>query len=359
MSINTRNQYKAPNNFKKNPLDYFRNKYSTIIAAVIAWALTISDANDAEAKWSRGWARWSYSIWKTYSQPSWNKWWASIFDFFKTTPKNTVQKPLPKAVPMVPNTNLRSWSWSKLFEWATKLWRDIDVFNLMIWGAYTIQAASITESTLEKVAIEQYSQVKQKAWNNLVNEADPRYMRLKFIYDKTIAQAKKYYPETKNWNWELSLIDSPTVNAWCMPWWKIAFYTWLIEKLNLTDDEIAFVMWHEVGHALKKHWLERVRWDLMRKWAIYLVWAKYQWVVSFWLIWNSLMTLNYSRENELEADDEWVNLSQKAWFNPRAWISLFGKFKQLKSWGWMPEILSTHPTDDRRRENVEKKLANK
>jgi hypothetical protein len=42
-------------------------------------------------------------------------------------------------------------------------------------------------------------------------------MRLKFIYDKTIAQAKKYYPETKNWNWELSLIDSPTVNAWCMP----------------------------------------------------------------------------------------------------------------------------------------------
>src|SRR5260221_6151141 len=82
----------------------------------------------------------------------------------------------------------------------------------------------------------------------------PRAENLRKITDRLIAQAVRFRPDSAKWNWEVQLINHPkTVNAFCMAGGKMAMYTGLIEKVKASDDEIAPVMWHEIGHALANH----------------------------------------------------------------------------------------------------------
>ena len=83
--------------------------------------------------------------------------------------------------------------------------------------------------------------------------------RVDKITARLVAQAILYRPDTANWDWQVAVIDDPkTLNAWCMAGGRMAIYTGIIQKLNLTDDEIAEVMGHEIAHALAKHTAERM-----------------------------------------------------------------------------------------------------
>ena len=83
--------------------------------------------------------------------------------------------------------------------------------------------------------------------------------RVDSITGRLIAQATRMRPETKNWDWHISIIDAPeTVNAWAMAGGKMALYTGLVEKLKATDDELAQVLGHEIAHALAKHSAEKM-----------------------------------------------------------------------------------------------------
>ena len=83
--------------------------------------------------------------------------------------------------------------------------------------------------------------------------------RVQAITDQLVEQAGIMRPATRNWQWEVKVIDDPEqVNAWCMAGGKMAVYTGLIQKLNITDDELAQVMGHEISHALANHTAERM-----------------------------------------------------------------------------------------------------
>src|SRR5947207_7780718 len=86
-----------------------------------------------------------------------------------------------------------------------------------------------------------------------------RAVKVREITDRLIAQAVRFRPDSANWKWEVQVINDPkTVNAFCMAGGKMAIYTGMWEKLKATDDEIANVMGHEIGHALASHTRERM-----------------------------------------------------------------------------------------------------
>src|SRR5687767_6212122 len=92
-----------------------------------------------------------------------------------------------------------------------------------------------------------------------IETGTPRAEKVREMTDRLIAQAVRFRPDSASWAWEVQVIDDPkVVNAFCMAGGKMAIYTGMWEKLKATDDEIAQVMGHEIGHALANHTQERM-----------------------------------------------------------------------------------------------------
>ena len=84
-------------------------------------------------------------------------------------------------------------------------------------------------------------------------------MRLRAIGKRVIPHTDALQPAgARKWKWEVNLIGSKQINAFCMPGGKIAFFTGILDQLKLTDDEVATVMGHEMAHALREHARERM-----------------------------------------------------------------------------------------------------
>ncbi|MDK6250392.1 M48 family metalloprotease, partial [Alloscardovia omnicolens] len=66
----------------------------------------------------------------------------------------------------------------------------------------------------------------------------------------------------QQFNWQINVIKSKELNAWAMPGGKMAFYTGLVDTLQLNDNEIAVVMGHEMAHALKEHGKAKVNFGM-------------------------------------------------------------------------------------------------
>jgi len=122
------------------------------------------------------------------------------------------------------------------------------------------QLMLVSESQAISASTEAYAQTLDPIRKQGKLNDDPALKaRIDRITARLVAQAIKYRPETESWDWQVAVIDDPkTLNAWCMAGGKMAIYTGIIQKLNLTDDEIAQVMGHEIGHALAKHTAERM-----------------------------------------------------------------------------------------------------
>ena len=170
--------------------------------------------------------------------------------------------------------------------------------------------------------------------------------RLRAISQRLIPHTFQWNRRAQGWRWEVNLIGSKQVNAFCMPGGKIAFYTGLLNQLKLTDDEAAMVMGHEMAHAVREH--ARARIAKSQGTSIGLS------VLSQVLglgqlgsmaadIGTQLLTLSFSREDEIDADLVGLEIAARGGFNPEASISLWEKMGQAGGGSGGPAFLSTHP----------------
>jgi len=180
--------------------------------------------------------------------------------------------------------------------------------------------------------------------------------RVDMITARLVAQAIKYRPETASWDWQVAVIDDPkTLNAWCMAGGRMAIYTGLIQKLNLTDDEIAQVMGHEIAHALAQHTRERMSEAMVEQAAISGAGAllgggaKGQAAAQAAAIATTVgVQLPHSRTQEAEADRIGIELAAKAGYDPRAAPKLWEKMMAATGDKGKSDWLSTHPASEKR-----------
>jgi len=184
-----------------------------------------------------------------------------------------------------------------------------------------------------------------------------RAERVREITNRLVAEAVRFRPDSANWNWDVRVIDEPkVVNAFCMAGGKMAIYTGFWVKLNATDDEIANVMGHEIGHALASHTRERMSVAMATGITVSLLaigtssrndsnaMARNE---SLYAVAAGLaITLPNSRESESEADQIGIELAARAGYDPRAAVSLWKKM--AAEGGGPPEFLSTHPAPENR-----------
>lgn len=216
---------------------------------------------------------------------------------------------------------------------------------------------------LEKSAAQQYLQLKQQAAEQgaLAPENHPQLIRLRDIAKRLLPFAPRFNSAASKWRWEVNLVGSKQLNAFCMPGGKIAFYTGLVDGLKLTDDEIAIVMGHEIAHALREHARERIAKTQLTNGAAtiaseLLSGTRYGGLAQLGLRGGAnLLTLKFSREDESEADLVGLDMAARAGFDPRAGISLWQKMGAANK-GAPPQWLSTHPAGSNRIAEIERHL---
>ena len=213
---------------------------------------------------------------------------------------------------------------------------------------------------IERSAAQQYQQMlaQASAKNALGPKDHPQVVRLRAIAAKIIPFTLEWNPRAKDWKWEVNLIGSSQINAFCMPGGKIAFYSGILEQLKLTDDEVAMVMGHEIAHALREHARERMGKNAATNIGATVLSSLFglgqlgQTVTNYGA---QLLTLQFSREDETEGDLVGMELAARAGYNPQAGVSLWKKMGAASK-GAPPQWLSTHPAGATRIAQIEANL---
>ncbi|MDD5389250.1 MAG: M48 family metallopeptidase [Gallionellaceae bacterium] len=187
-----------------------------------------------------------------------------------------------------------------------------------------------------------------------LNDNEVVVQRVRAITDRLVAQAVRYRPDSASWAWEVNVIDDPkTLNAFCMPGGKMAIYTGLIDKLKATDDEIAQVMGHEIGHALANHGAEKMSVGMVSDILVSAIGGNNQGrqqvgQLAALMAWQ----LPNSRGAETEADRIGIELAARAGYDPDSAPQLWKKMKEASGEKGRFDLLSTHPASDKRMEEL-------
>ena len=213
---------------------------------------------------------------------------------------------------------------------------------------------------VERSAKQQYAQMLQQAAGKsaLAPVDSAQLKRLRGIAQRLIPFAIPWNERAKQWQWEVNLIGSTQINAYCMPGGKIAFYSGILKTLKLSDDEVAMVMGHEIAHALREHARERMGKSAATGMGVGLVTQFFglgqlgQTVTNYGA---QLLTLEFSRSDESEADLVGMELAARAGYDPRAGVTLWQKMGAASK-GAPPQWLSTHPSGSTRIADIQANL---
>ncbi|MEW6204049.1 MAG: M48 family metallopeptidase [Pseudomonadota bacterium] len=224
-------------------------------------------------------------------------------------------------------------------------------------GVDRSQFVLVSSAEVDAAAAKGYADVIAKAQKEgKLNRDAKQVARVRAIANRLIPQTVAFRPDAPQWKWEVNVIESDQLNAWCMAGGKIAFYSALIEKLALTDDEIAAIMGHEIAHALREHSRERISQQLATNLGLDLASAVFGLSRGAsdlaGMAANVAISLPYGRSHEVESDRIGVELAARAGYNPRAAISVWQKMSKAGG-GSPPELLSTHPSPENRIQDLE------
>ncbi len=161
-----------------------------------------------------------------------------------------------------------------------------------------------------------------------------------------------------NLKWEFKLIESKQQNAFALPGGKVAIYTGILPMCK-TEAGLAAVMGHEIAHAIARHGAQRISQQLLITGAlgaasISLANSENRNIILAALGLGATygITLPYSRDNESEADQIGLTYMARAGYDPNEAVQFWTRFSKAKTGPKPPEILSTHPADTTRINNL-------
>jgi predicted Zn-dependent protease len=211
---------------------------------------------------------------------------------------------------------------------------------------------------VERAAGDQYAQlIRAATQKGVLNNERRSVERVRNIARALIPQAARFNPAASRWRWEVNVIRSASINAFCMPGGKIAVFSGLMEKLQLTDDELAVVLGHEMAHALLEHGRARASEQVAKNLGISLAAAVFNLSnISASLLAQATdlaVTLPHSRGHESDADLAGMELAARAGYDPRAALALWKKMERVSRQGQPAQFLSTHPSHANRVRDIE------
>ena len=229
-------------------------------------------------------------------------------------------------------------------------------------GVERSQRMMVSSAQINAAAEQSYAQTMQEArGKGVLNRVPAQVNRVRAVASRLIPATASFRSDAPGWRWEVNVISSQEVNAWCMPGGKIAVYTGLMDGLQLTDAELAAVMGHEIAHALREHGREKASQQAAQNAVIGIGAAVLGVGQGGADLANIAAQVTYglpnSREFEREADRIGVELAARAGFDPRAAITLWQKMAQATGARGGPAFLSTHPSSADRIQDLQQYAA--
>ncbi|MEG2975801.1 MAG: M48 family metallopeptidase [Comamonas sp.] len=223
-------------------------------------------------------------------------------------------------------------------------------------GINRTQLLVVPSAQINQQAAEGFSKLSQEAAKqSKLNKDAAMTKRVRGIGERLIKHVPVFREDAAQWAWEINVFESDEMNAFCAPGGKIGFYTGIIRKLQLTDDEIAAIMGHEMAHALREHSREQLAKNQATSIGISLG-AQLLGLGDIGStaarLGGQLLSLKFSRNDESDADLVGLELAARAGYNPQAAVSLWRKMGEATGEGGIG-FLSTHPTGPSRIRQLE------
>ena len=219
-------------------------------------------------------------------------------------------------------------------------------------GVERRQSMLVSSERIDAASAQQYAALVKQAREKGLLDRDPALVeRVRRITARLIPATRYFRDDAPRWPWEVHVFTSSQLNAFCMPGGKIGVYSGLIQKLALTDAELAAILGHEIAHALREHGRERVSQQVATNAAVAIgaaVLGAGQTGASLGaLVADVTFTLPNSRMHETEADRIGVELAARAGYDPRAAVTVWQKMARVDR-SSPPALLSTHPSNEQR-----------
>jgi predicted Zn-dependent protease len=218
------------------------------------------------------------------------------------------------------------------------------------------QMMMVSSDEMVQASSQSYQKIiQQAAQKNALNRDKAQVDRVRAIARRLIPATGAFRADAPGWKWEVNVLTSDELNAWCMAGGKIAFYSGIIDKLKLTDDEIAAIMGHEIAHALREHARERASQAMVTNIGVNVLGAALGVGQAGTDLIGGVAKVSFelpnSREHETEADRIGVELAARGGYDPRAAVVLWQKMAKASS-GAPPQWLSTHPSNQTRQQDL-------